>query len=192
MTKSHHTHYNISDLMRPHTIEAAEISSLRPLSSLKETKFHRGFHRRMLPKADASRNHIIEESWERTEFRHRRAIERARSRHENIINGPLVREQPHSRKRMLGPHTFDDSRKIEAERRISDSSFRFYSPVPDIKRTPTIDPRSASAIIGFYTNPRNRTRSVGVYDNFTHTQLNLDTVPISTPSNRNKSQFTLS
>ena len=181
----------VAELIRPQTIDSSETYCFRPVSSLKETRFHRGFCRRMLPNADENRNKIVQEAWMCHEKRAVHAAEAARARKENIVNGPVVREQPRSRKRMLGPHTFDETRKVEAQKRMSDSQFRFFSPVTDSARSISIDPRSASAIIGFHTHPRNRTRSVGIYDNFSHTQLQLDPVPISTPSNRNKSQFTL-
>jgi len=182
---------NVGDLLRPQTIDASETYCFRPISSLKETKFHRGFNRRMLPNADDCRNKILDNAWKSHDDKRLRAADAARSRKENIVYGPVIREQPRSRKRMLGPHTFDESRKVEALKRMSDSSFRFFSPVSDQSRSVSIDPRSASAIIGYHANPRNRTRSVGMYDNFSHTQLQLDSVPISTPSNRDKSQFTL-
>ena len=182
----------LSDLIAPERINSHEAYVFRPVSSLSETKFHRGFRRRVFPQADAERNRLIDDAWSRHEFRMQRAASRARSREENIINGPLIREQPRCRKRILGPHTFDDTREILAAKRISDSSFRFYSPPTQLPPRLDIDARAASAIIGYRVHPRNRTRSVGIYDNFSHTQLELDPVPISTPSNRkNQSQFTL-
>jgi len=181
----------MGDLIRPQTIDKSHPYCLRPVSSLKETKFHRGFRRRMLPHADDSRNKIVDDAWTCHEEKARRSIEIAHARKENIVLGPVIREQPRSHKRMLGPHTFDETREVEALKRISDSSFRFFSPVNDVSRSVAVDSRAASAIIGYHTNARNRTRSVGIYDNFSHTQLELDPTPITTPSNRNKSQFTL-
>lgn len=191
LTRDNVAPQKMTDLIRPQTIDSSETYCLRPVSSLKETKFHRGFHRRMLPHADDIRNKILDDAWLCHEARIARATEAARSRKENIVYGPVIREQPRSRKRMLGPHTFDESRKVEAQKRITDSSFRFFSPTNGEPKPLIVDPRAASAIIGYHTNPRNRTRSVGIYDNFSHTQLQLDPVPISTPSNRNKSQITL-
>jgi hypothetical protein len=95
--------------------------------SLNSTKFHRGFHRRMVMDVNDARNAILEGVYRRREQRFQDSLQRYRERSENIVLGPVIREIPASRRKFIRPDLYDDSRIKEDRTRLANGPFRFYS-----------------------------------------------------------------
>lgn len=180
------------DYLKPTTVTDTDVSVFHPVSSVYETKFHRGFSRRMFPQQGYERSRIENEGFDRYNRQISAKIETFMSNPRNLITGtgqPVSR--PYGKRAgdyLVSP--FRESRRMESRKRVATSSCRFHEhEIPDPRAILRVS--CESVVLGCAKGRRrNRARSVGIYDNFTHTQLPLD-VPPPSPSRRNLSQITL-
>lgn len=181
--------YRIHDFLKPSAPNNETV--FRPRSSLSETKFHRGFTRKSFPNHGSERYDIDERAWLRFNQRTAEAIAAYQAHKSNLITGDNIYEA-RARGRKTGhslAHQFDADRLREAARRIVNSDGRFFAN----PRSPETAPNFAckSVILGYFgERKRARTTSVGIFDNFTHTQKPMDSPPPTT-CRRNLSQIIL-
>ena len=178
------------DYLRPITTHTDEYSVFHPKPSLSETRFHRGFHRRRLPDCDEPRQKIDDFAWNRFNKRTADAISKHLENKTDIISGTGVPSpRPAGLRVGIDPASLClSSREREDHRRNYGSCGRFF--VSNGQRTAPEVP-CESVIIGFTGGRRrNRATSVGVLDNFAHTQRPLDIVT-PTSGRRNQSQILL-
>ena len=180
--------YRVHDYLKP---SGTVISpDFRPRSSLSETKFHRGFMRKSFPEHGLERHEIDERAWLRFNEKTAEAIATYQAHHFNLITGAGIPE-PRARGRKAGHslvQQFDSDRLREATRRVVNGEGRFFV---NRRSNPAPSFPCQSVILGYYGDrKRARTTSVGIFDNFSHTQKPLDP-PSPTSYRRNSSQIFL-
>jgi hypothetical protein len=183
-------HRSCNDIFCSPFNEGERVSCFRPISSLSETLFHRGFHRRLFPKQDENRFAIENRAFERFNERTADAINAYERTRRNILTGEGL-QPSHLPKKIDGTNVspiFDLERAKESYKRNINNGGRFFMERPG--RSFSASPCETVLIGVTGSRKRNRATSVGIFDNFTHTQYKLD-VPLPRPSRRNISQITL-
>lgn len=164
-------------------------SVFRPVPSIYETRFHRGFHRRLFPNHDKDRFEIDDRAWRRYERRNDEAARSYEANRRNIVTGLGLPAQKSIGLRRGESLTsmFDSARSREGIKRNVGGDGRFFVQVAKPKRS--VVP-CETVVIGYQGDrKRNRAASLGIFDNFSHTQASLVEAP--RPVNRrNLSQFT--
>ena len=162
------------------------ISAFRPIASVMETRFHRGFFRRMLPNRDHLRHSISELSLLKYQGHMEKQISEYPSRKRNLITGQGLRADAPQGLRCLPQSVFKLPRAAENYRRVRNGPGRFH-----VEGSPLVAPsvECESVLIGFAgRRKRHRVHSLGIFDNFSHTQDCLSK-PFSAPERRNRSQI---
>jgi hypothetical protein len=169
---------------------ADRVSVFRPVASVTETRFHRGFHRRLLQDRDAARECADDLAWARFNFKNRRAIERHERTKRNVLTGDGIASLHHAGKKCEPSMRtqFDLSRSKEAFKRNMNNEGRFF--LPPRPRSFSSTPCETMVLGCSGARRRNRANSAGVFDNFGHTQKPLVIVNHST-NTRNVSQIVL-
>jgi hypothetical protein len=166
-------------------------SIFRPSSSIYETKFNRGFHRRPVPQRDSLRFEIDSRAWERFNHRKDQAAAGYDANRRDLINGfGLPPDRPYGRRRGPGMMSqFDSARTKESMKRNVDGQGRFFMERP--KRESRSVP-CETVLVGLSGEKRiNRIQSVGVFDNFAHTQTSYRAEPSRPAHRRSLSQIAL-
>lgn len=177
-----------SDFLKQTSTSSDDDSVFRPVASVSETRFHRGFYRRMRPDKDNARNAINETMFQRFhQGSEARTAAYLRDRHNTVTGVGCLSDRPSGIRR--GPQmvsVFDESRRQENYRRVRTSEGRFHeSGYPLVKANVDCE----SVLLGFPGGrKRQRAQSVGIFDNFAHTQQALPR-PFVLPERRNKSQI---
>ena len=166
------------------------LSVFRPTPSIYETKFHRGFHRRRSCDHVAERAKIDNEAFQRFNSRVNSAISSYMQSKRNVVTGEGLRElAPKGRKsgaNVLG--RFDPERVTEARKRVLGSDFRFFTDWGFPRSSAHAAP-CQTMLVGYPAGrKRNRTASLGIFDNFEHTQAPL-TIPSIHSNKSNISQI---
>ena len=160
------------------------------MSSVYETRFHRGFHRRLFPDHAKERSEIDDRAWQRYMRRTNDVTRSHEANRRNIVTGAGLPPYKPCGKRRGGSLTavFDGPRSREGMKRNVSGEGRFFVQLSHPKRTAV---PCETVLIGYQGDrKRNRAASVGIFDNFSHTQASL--VQPSRPINhRNQSQLTL-
>jgi hypothetical protein len=169
--------------------DIAPTSVLRPIASVSETRFHRGFYRRMLPDRDLLRAEIDENAFQGFHTRVSSNLAEYIIGRKNLITGEGLKTE-RARGIRRGPHMvsiFSDSRSEENHRRVRNSEGRFHEPGPSFSKP---EVHCESVLVGFTgARKRQRARSVGVWDNFSHTQEPLPALFGFLHDRRNQSQI---
>ena len=184
-------HPSSNDLLRSSTSCCETVSYFRPVSSVTETIFHRGFQRRLFPGKDEERCRIDNQAWERFNQRTAEAIQSYVENPRNLVTGQGVPDVHVPRKKNCGKLSsiFESDRAKECYKRNINNEGRFFMPRP--VRSLSAKP-CETVIVGFPgARKANRAASVGIFDNFSHTQAPLNLQPPRRPSRRNISQITL-
>ena len=158
-------------------------------SGLNKTRFHRGFKRRILPRSHIEREEIANSTYANYLAKVHCSIENWRSHPRNLLHGvglPIEKCQG-VRTSFEASSLFESNRLSLDRRRITESEAHFH--IPHFKRSYSA-PKCESVISGNGTRSSNRTESVGILDNFTHTQAPLKLSPMK-PTRRNLSQIVL-
>ena len=155
------------------------LSVFRPTPSLYETKFHRGFQRRRSCDHEHQRADISIQAFKRYNQRVETSIAAFNASKCNTITGegypePVARGKRSGERALL---SYEGERVREYKRRVIGSNYRFFSDWIRPQTSPRVT-KCESVIIGSdIGRKRNRTTSLGIFDNFQHTQE-----PLSVPS----------
>ena len=140
-------------------------------SGLSKTRFHRGFKRRMLPESHVLRDTIADAAFSKFNANTAARIANYHSNSRNVITSVGVHDLPRLGRRTDLESQFSTNRECLAKKRVAECSARFHGP-PRTMTAPIFHP-CESLLVTKSMSKHNRARSVGVLDNFTHTQLPL-------------------
>lgn len=161
------------------------LSVFRPTPSIYETKFHRGFQRRRSCDHASERAIIDDFAFERFNERTRSAVTQYLETKRNAVTGEGYGEIASKGKRSGNNANADflAERGKESRKRVRGSACRFFSDWNTARETaPAV--KCQSLLVGDAAGrKRNRTASLGIFDNFRHTQAPL--MMTSTPAARN-------
>ena len=187
--RSHTAAHQEFNYLRSTRVEPGGINEAGTISNLDETKFHRGFKRRLIPESSHLREAIAEATFKRYNARVAASIIAHQAQPRDVLSCiGFPKAMPYGRRACSANSVeLDGGRKWLEKRRLAESVGRYHG-APLTRATSAPSFRFESLLV---TNRRcqfNRVQSVGVYDNFKHTQLPMKIFPMK-PSVRNLSQI---